>query len=268
MITNSQYFIKDNIDSREYGLYICFFDYSKEFFGRKITIEQEEYMGFPTVHGMKDSKIDPVTMMLARLDEHGRVLPWDNDFRNKVSQWLFNGTYSAFQFEYDIESIWYGVMTGGDRQIYENEHGYIEVKIDFATSTAYTKPIIKTYTVNGEKTISFKGFSNINKKIYPYLEIISKGGDVKIDNTNLGISMEIKNTEIGDVIHIDNEAKIITNSNKSFKFSNFNRKWLKLQPRETENIVMSGNFNITFKCQFPIMEALHSEDDITSVFKE
>lgn len=171
-----------------------------------------------------------------------------------LATWLFKDDYKAFYTEDNPDKIFYlfasnqvDFMTNGA------DEGYFEVQFKSKFPYALTRSATPTYSINGTGSISITNDSNVFEYYYPEIEItVNSGTSVTFTNTsdNSRVS-SFTGLSVGETLYINNEKKQLISSTGNYRYSGFNKNWLRLaQGSNTINVV--GDVSIQFRTQFPV----------------
>lgn len=119
----------------------------------------------------------------------------------------------------------------------------------------YMFPKNYNYTCSGTKTVSLYSKSLVNEFYYPKITIVTSGsGSISIINHSDGNREFLLNKttiSAGTTIDVDNERGIIKASDGQNLYDYFNFNFFRLRPA-TNQLTLSGNFELTVLCEFPI----------------
>jgi hypothetical protein len=111
------------------------------------------------------------------------------------------------------------------------------------------------YLIEDERSTTIeKGtviISNPSRKVYrPIIELTNNGDTSTVNKIG---DFEITGLENGEKVIIDNQTMTVINENGENRFRYCNRKWVKLSPKTTVTLNVSGNCVVRVICEFPII---------------
>lgn len=161
--------------------------------------------------------------------------------------WLVTDNFVPFISDDDIDLIYYFKVVKLQKVLSFRGNGYLRVTFRPYSKYAYRRRIYKLTITNSTSIEIF----NLSRKIYyPMIEITNKGNVSTINKIN---NMNLTNINTNETIIIDNLSKLVQNTNGENKFNCCNRKWIKLEPRKENEIILSGNMEVKIICEFPVI---------------
>lgn len=166
----------------------------------------------------------------------------------QIMDWLCTENFAPFISDDDKTLIYYFKVISLQKVLTFGNKGYL--RVTFKPYSKYTyKREVYDVDVYGEKTIEIY---NPSKKIYyPQIELINMGITDTINKIN---DMEIVGLKTQEKIIIDGLVKLVQTDEFVNKFDCCNRKWIKLPPRESTVITLSGDMMVKIICEFPILK--------------
>lgn len=161
--------------------------------------------------------------------------------------WLITDNFAPFISDDDIDLIYYFKVVRLQKVLSFNGEGYLKASLKPFSKFAYRRREYE-FNITNKETIDI--FNLSNKLYYPMIEITNKGSKSTVNKIN---DMEISNVNTNETLVIDNLSKLVQNTNGENKFGCCNRKWIKLEPKKENQIVLSGNMNVKIICEFPVM---------------
>lgn len=181
---------------------------------------------------------DPFTMKPISITEMDMEILYD---------WLITDNFAPFISDDDVDLIYYFKVTRLQKVLSFNGEGYLKIALKPFSKFAYRRREYE-FNITNEKTIEI--FNLSNKPYYPMMEITNKGNTTTVNKIN---DMEVSNVNTNETLIIDNLSKLVQNTNSENKFDSCNRKWIKLEPKKENQIVLRGNMNIKIICEFPVI---------------
>lgn len=188
-----------------------------------------------------------------------KTTAWDESSKEDIVSWLYQGEYKPFQTADNLNVVYY-CMPIGASQRFDNGSGdgYITIKFRCDSPYPYKYPeTIQTFdltTITEPTIISMTNSSNIEKWVYPEIEIISvDGGTVQLLNAeDTDRIFIIDNLQAGETVYVDNRKKRIeTDVPSIYRLGDFNKNWLRLN--KGENLIeVTGKCTINLRVEFPI----------------
>lgn len=165
-----------------------------------------------------------------------------------IYDWLITDSFAPFISDDDLDVIYYFKVIKISKVLSYDNKGYLKVTFKPYSKYAYRREVYDV-DVYGEKTIEIY---NPSKKIYyPQIELINMGITDTINKIN---DMEIVGLKTQEKIIIDGLVKLVQTGEFVNKFDCCNRKWIKLPPRESTVITLSGDMVVKIICEFPILK--------------
>lgn len=161
--------------------------------------------------------------------------------------WLITDNFAPFISDDDIDLIYYFKVVRIQKFLSFNGEGCLKVSLKPFSKFAYRRREYE-FDITNEKTIDI--FNLSNKLYYPMIEITNKGNKSTVNKIN---DMEIIEMNTNEILIIDNLSKLVQNTNNENRFNCCNRKWIKLEPKKENQLVLSGNMNIKIICEFPVV---------------
>ena len=169
----------------------------------------------------------------------------NSDLEN-LYDWLITDSFVPFISDDDADLTYYFKTVKIQKVLSFNREGYLRVTFKPYSRYAYRRRIYDA-EVNGNKQIEI---FNLSKQIYyPVIEITNKGDVSTVNNIN---NMQITNANKNEIIIIDNLLKLVQNSNEENRFDVCNRKWIGLNPKTNNTIILNGNMSVKIICEFPV----------------
>ena len=165
-----------------------------------------------------------------------------------IYDWLLTDYFAPFISDDDKEIIYYFKVVKIAKTLTYDNKGYLKVTFKPFSNYQYRR---KEYEKRVANPTTFDIYNYSRKTYMPIIELTNYGNEETINKIG---DMEIKGLKTGEKIIIDNLSKIVQDNEGLNKFSCCNRRWIELKPRITNQIEVSGNCNIKFICEFPIVK--------------
>lgn len=160
--------------------------------------------------------------------------------------WLITDNFVSFISDDDVDLTYYFKVVRIQKVLSFKNEGYLRVTFKPYSRYAYRRREYEI-EVNGEEEIEI--FNLSRQSYYPMIEITNNGNISTVNNIN---DMKIKGVNTGETIIIDNLLKLVQNSNGENKFNTCNRKWIALEPKTDNTIVLNGRMKVKIICEFPV----------------
>lgn len=185
---------------------------------------------------------------------------WDYDKRKAVSQWLFKNDYKPFISADNPQVVYECMVTGSSLfSLAGDLQGYIEIEFTCNAPYGWSNWSTIGYDLSyNEDVVGIQILNNCNLNdyiVYPEVEFMLSGStSLSLINLSDGArETKFQNLTDGETIYFDNKKKIIkTNLSGTYRYANFNGKWLKLV-MGYNNIQVIGKVIINIKMRFPIV---------------
>ena len=160
--------------------------------------------------------------------------------------WLITDGFVPFVSDDDVDLTYYFKVVRIQKVLSFKREGYLRVTFRPYSRYAYRRREYKI-DVNGDKEIEI---FNLSRQIYyPMIEVTNKGNSSTVNNIN---NMKITGVNTNETIIIDNLLKLVQNSDGENRFGVCNRKWIGLESKTDNTIVLSGNMSVKIICEFPV----------------
>ena len=246
-------FTFNKIYSRDIGVSIVTFD-SGIFndvgveYSTDVSIEHNliDYNPYYTENFSETSEIElnllvynPVTM---------KAIDISNANLEELYDWLITDDFSSFVSDDNVDLTYYFKVIKIQKVLSFNREGYLRVTFKPFSKYAYKRRVYNAI-VNGEEEIDI---FNLSRQLYhPMIEITNKGDNSTVNMIN---DMKIIDINRNETVVIDNLTKLVQSKDGVNKFSHCqDRKWLELEPRKNNKIILKGNMEIKIICEFPIL---------------
>jgi|GEM_PF-1408545 len=219
------------------------------------TIDVEKNNGdlshFTSTHG----DIEELTLNLMLNDYKDEPMVWSDDITMEVTDWLITDSFVEFVSEDNTDLTYYFKVTKIIKKFTRDKLGYLEVTFQPFSNYAYHN-LKKTYSYdNTEGSFTINNISNVNTPYKPIITIKNLSDNLNIitihNETTSEEPFEIKNLDNNEIVTIDSAMGTVFNDYNENKLLNCNREWLELK-RGKNKITVSGNVELTIKCQYPI----------------
>ena len=176
-----------------------------------------------------------------------------------IGNWLFQRNYKPFISDDNTSKIYY-CMAVNQSEFYTADltTGYFTVEFRCRDAYGWSLPSIQDFNLSTAATptlISLSNTSNVGYDYYyPILEITMRSTDTAITLTNITDGnrvFQFTNLSVGESLYVDNQKKILTSDTENYRFSNFNKNWLRLLYGDND-IEVNGKCSLRVKMQFPI----------------
>lgn len=208
-------------------------------------VKQNEALEFTLVFGANMESVDAMSHI--NRYEIENIAAWLTGHQQR--KWLEIMQDDMVMFRYKCVISELRLITYGDMP------WAFSCKVSCDSPFAYTYPEETVYTVSESETVKFFNRSSYNGYYCPKLEITMNGGDsFSIVNASDG-EREMKFEDLPAsqslTIYIDNQNKVITNSQDLNLYPYFNMKFLRLV-RGDNDLTITGNAEVKFICEFPV----------------
>lgn len=160
--------------------------------------------------------------------------------------WLITDNFVSFISDDDVDLTYYFKVVRIQKVLSFKNEGYLRVTFKPYSRYAYRRREYEI-EVNGEEEIEI--FNLSRQLYYPMIEITNNGNVSTVNKIN---DMKITGVTTGETIVIDNLSKLVQNSNGKNKFDKCNRKWIGLEPKTDNIIVLNGRMTVKIICEFPV----------------
>lgn len=257
-------FVYNDIDSSEFGIIVVRPNDSNGLinmpWGIKRTVLEEKIPlnPIPYLYGVDT---EPLIIKIAIMPENGL---WTSKERRDIVAWLFQSQYKPL-ISYDDPDVAFFAVAQGSPERFDTglSSGYAEIEMRCNSCYGYSYPKSKPYYPSSiihnninNSIITLENKSNVVQYHYPIVKFeLLSGTSFSVQNLTLGGEIfEFTGLQAGEIIYIDNNKKIIQSSLESegtYRYSNFNKKWLRLI-RGQNRLKITGDINIEFTLQFPM----------------
>ena len=253
-------FIFDGIPSDMYGLVLANFDGSKQAasnYGGKLTIQENRMSGRATGlhYGTIANEALSFPITLVACQDNRRL---DRYEQAAVAGWLTgHSEYKTLAIcQPDMEGIYYKCLI---TELNACEIGMRQVGFT-ATVTcdgpyAYRNMADEKISCSGTKNYLYRNMSNVNDLYKPVITIDCSGTQFSIENKTNGVLFELSEMEDKDrIITVDCMNQVMESSDGENLYQYWNGGIIKEFPsfnRGDNQIVLSGNGNVTIRNEFP-----------------
>ena len=160
--------------------------------------------------------------------------------------WLITDNFVSFISDDDVDLIYYFKVVKIQKVLSFKREGYLRVTFRPYSRYAYRR---REYEIEVDSNKRIEIFNLSKQMYYPIIEITNTGSFSTINSIN---NMKITNVNKNETIIIDNLLKLVQNSDGENKFNTCNRKWIGLEPKTDNTIVLNGNMKVKIICEFPV----------------
>lgn len=233
------------LDSNMFNVYG--FDFNEDISADKIGKDMSHFT-------VTDGEISEIELNIALVDNKNNPMIWDDDSIMEVTDWLITDKFVEFISEDNYDLIYYLKTKKITKNFTHDKKGYLQVALQPFSNSAYTK-YEKKYTPKDNGEIVLENISNLKSMYSPIIEIKNLEDSlniITIQNENQdGEPFVIDGLDNDEIVTIDSLMGTVFNDFKENKIMNCNRRWIRLK-RGKNKIFITGNVEVTFKCQFPV----------------
>ena len=160
--------------------------------------------------------------------------------------WLITDSFVPFVSDDDVDLTYYFKVVRIQKVLSFKNEGYLRVTFKPYSRYAYRR---REYEIEVDSEEEIEIFNLSRQLYYPMIEITNKGSYSTINSIN---NMEITGVSAGETIVIDNLLKLVQNSNGKNRFNTCNRKWISLEPKTDNTIILNGRMKVKIICEFPV----------------
>lgn len=160
--------------------------------------------------------------------------------------WLITDGFVPFVSDDDVDLTYYFKVVRIQKVLSFKNEGYLRVTFKPYSRYAYRR---REYEIEVDSEEEIEIFNLSRQLYYPMIEITNKGSYSTINSIN---NMEITGVSTGETIVIDNLLKLVQNSNGKNRFNTCNRKWIGLEPKTDNIIILNGRMKVKIICEFPV----------------
>lgn len=229
-------FTFDGVNAEDLGYYIVSLDSTNSsVLGTSRAIIEEETNNFAkSFQGVKYNEFSFETTITK--SNGSKFLPFTEEDIFFLNNWLMKPEdYRIFISHQNRDILYYVLFTDMSDVRFEDETGYITLKMRLSSGCSYSTVAHHKYTMEHYKTIEIYNKSNVEQYIYPDVNFItnhtSGTAKVTIENQTLGETMEFKSLPSAIEVMCYNEGlkQVVCLSDKTINLRpNFNKKWLRL----------------------------------------
>jgi phage-related protein len=265
MSYSSLYFIYDNEQNIDYGVYIVHLEsgfYPTPVGGSKNIISDKIAYRDLSYHYRTELEPLKFSITLAPLDD-----TWTETTKFNLFKWLGNRTYKSFQTCDDLSKMCYCICTNPQEISSVGTDGQFYLTLEFEASSPYwfSMPEYSTFDCTAATptvpiTIEIWNKSNV---LHPKLNDYYYEPELWIDFGTAITGLTISNTSDGnrqtiltgcvaaDSIYLNNSLKQIEATTTTSLLAKFNKNWLRLSYGKNL-LTINKACILQFKCQFPL----------------
>ena len=253
-----KHFTYNGVYTRDINLMICHFD-DDEFHKMRVDYVSEvkienDANDYSPFYSEEFSTPDDITLNLIMYnpDTMKALKPHEYDMEALHDFLIGDGGFNEFISDDDREVIYYFKPIKISKMLTFDGTGYLEVVFK-----PYSKYCYRRKERFGDAWGSTTGEGNItifnpSRKVYrPIIELTNNGNTSTINKIE---DFTIAGLENGEKVIIDNQMMTVVNENGENRFKYCNREWVKLPPKETVTLNVSGNCTVRVICEFPIIK--------------
>ncbi|MDP4268366.1 MAG: phage tail family protein [Bacteroidota bacterium] len=248
MIKESLYFQYDGVNSSDFNIVNVTVDgnmYNEPFLANR-TIKEFTVIGRDKPYFSRVVR-DPLSFSINFAFED----IWDDELISNIKQWLNVNYYKPLRFSEDEDKIYYAMCVDSPSITHNGlKEGYVTLNFRCDSPYAYSPEIMTNwYDTSIQNNLTLDNLGDV--EIYPQLYITKVGdGDLAINNTSSGSSMQFTNLLDQEELYITCEKTYIETSIPNFyRYDSFNEDWLKLVYGQN-NIQIIGNCKVKFQYEY------------------
>ena len=248
-------FYFDGVYCERFKVCIIDFDSSEllKQIGTSINMELTEEMSFngnrSYIEG--NTTAENIVLQLCRTD--GKA--WEEGDIIGVYNWLFQEDFKRFQtVDYPNGNFCYYLKAVNFKKFLNNNfYGYLEVEfMSYSPYCYFIPPSNLRLSRGGSGTVN--NYSNLYKPYKPKIKIRAYDGNtIKITNNTNNSFVEVRGLNSNETVIVDCSMGTVINSSGTNRFSVLQDYNLLKLDKGNNNISLSGNADIEFICEFPVI---------------
>ena len=229
-------FTFDGVNAEDLGYYIVSLDSTNSsVLGTSRSIIEEETNNF--AKSFQGVKYNEFSFEITITKSNGsKFLPFTEEDIFFLNNWLMKPEdYRIFISHQNRDILYYVLFTDMSDVRFEDETGYITLKMRLSSGCSYSTVAHHNYHVFDTYTTEIYNKSNVQDYVYPDINFITKfhpkKGNIKIINETLGETMEFTDlpTECEFMCYNEGLRQVVSLTDKDLNVQPlFNKKWLRL----------------------------------------